>query len=214
MTARSISPRSALQVYLPRIVLAPSFALILLFVYGFIIFTASCPSRARRSFMISRHGSASTTTSACSTTRTGSPPSRTSRSSRHFTSWSARSSGWAWPSFSTRDQGRGRAAADLPLSDGALLHRHRRRVGSGFLDPASGLEHVVQSWGWESFSFRWIKDGKMAIYTIVIAPIWQSSGFVMAMFLAGFAESTTRSSRLRRSTARRTGRSTAGSSFR
>jgi glucose/mannose transport system permease protein len=43
----------------------------------------------------------------------------------------------------------------------------------------------MHTWGWESFSFRWIKEGKMAIYTIVIAAVWQSSGFVMAMFLAG-----------------------------
>jgi glucose/mannose transport system permease protein len=35
------------------------------------------------------------------------------------------------------------------------------------------------------FSFTWIKDGEMAIYTIVIAAVWQTSGFVMAMFLAG-----------------------------
>ena len=54
-----------------------------------------------------------------------------------------------------------------------------------FLDPGIGLESVVKSWGFESFSFRWIKDGRFAIYTIVIAAIWQSSGFVMAMFLAG-----------------------------
>ena len=54
-----------------------------------------------------------------------------------------------------------------------------------FLDPGIGLEHVMHTWGWESFSFRWIKEGKMAIYTIVIAAVWQSSGFVMAMFLAG-----------------------------
>jgi glucose/mannose transport system permease protein len=54
-----------------------------------------------------------------------------------------------------------------------------------FLDPGIGLEHVMQTLGWESFSFRWIKDGRFAIYTIVIAAIWQSSGFVMAMFLAG-----------------------------
>ena len=40
-------------------------------------------------------------------------------------------------------------------------------------------------WGWESFEFTWIKDRNMAIYTIVIAAVWQSSGFVMAMFLAG-----------------------------
>ena len=54
-----------------------------------------------------------------------------------------------------------------------------------FLDPGIGLEAVVRSWGWETFSFRWIKDSDMAIYTIVIAAVWQSSGFVMAMFLAG-----------------------------
>lgn len=54
-----------------------------------------------------------------------------------------------------------------------------------FLDPGIGLEAVIKSWGWETFSFRWIKDSDMAIYTIVVAAVWQSSGFVMAMFLAG-----------------------------
>jgi glucose/mannose transport system permease protein len=54
-----------------------------------------------------------------------------------------------------------------------------------FLDPGIGLEAVVRSWGWESFAFGWIKDSQMAIYTIVIAAVWQTSGFVMAMFLAG-----------------------------
>ena len=54
-----------------------------------------------------------------------------------------------------------------------------------FLDPGIGLESIVQGWGFESFEFRWIKDRSMAIYTVVIAAVWQSSGFVMAMFLAG-----------------------------
>jgi glucose/mannose transport system permease protein len=54
-----------------------------------------------------------------------------------------------------------------------------------FLDPGIGLEAVVQGWGWESFEFDWIKNRHMAIYTIVIAAVWQTSGFVMAMFLAG-----------------------------
>ena len=40
-------------------------------------------------------------------------------------------------------------------------------------------------WGWESFEFRWIKDRNFAIYTVVLAAVWQTSGFVMAMFLAG-----------------------------
>jgi glucose/mannose transport system permease protein len=54
-----------------------------------------------------------------------------------------------------------------------------------FLDPGIGLQAVIRSWGWESFTFEWIKDSNMAIYTIVIAAVWQTSGFVMAMFLAG-----------------------------
>jgi glucose/mannose transport system permease protein len=38
--AAAVNPRATLQDWLPKLVLAPSFALILLFVYGFIIFTA------------------------------------------------------------------------------------------------------------------------------------------------------------------------------
>jgi glucose/mannose transport system permease protein len=53
------------------------------------------------------------------------------------------------------------------------------------LDPGIGIEAVVRGWGWETFTFNWIKDSSMAIYTIVIAAVWQTSGFVMAMFLAG-----------------------------
>jgi glucose/mannose transport system permease protein len=54
-----------------------------------------------------------------------------------------------------------------------------------FLDPGIGLENTMHLWGWESFSFNWIKDSNLAIYTVVLAAVWQSSGFVMAMFLAG-----------------------------
>lgn len=54
-----------------------------------------------------------------------------------------------------------------------------------FLDPGIGLEHTMHLWGWESFSFDWIKNRDFAIYTVVLAAVWQSSGFVMAMFLAG-----------------------------
>src|SRR5262245_50661878 len=54
-----------------------------------------------------------------------------------------------------------------------------------FLNPGLGLEKVVRSWGWADFTFDWLVNPDMAIYTIVIAAIWQSSGFVMAMFLAG-----------------------------
>lgn len=53
------------------------------------------------------------------------------------------------------------------------------------LNPGLGIQHTVQGWGFESFSFDWLVNPKMAIYTVVIAAIWQSSGFVMALFLAG-----------------------------
>ena len=53
------------------------------------------------------------------------------------------------------------------------------------LDPGVGLEHTLRTLGWESFSFGWIKDSDMAIYCVVIAAVWQTTGFVMAMFLAG-----------------------------
>jgi glucose/mannose transport system permease protein len=53
------------------------------------------------------------------------------------------------------------------------------------LDPGVGLEHTLRSLGWESFTFGWIKNSELAIYCVVIAAVWQTTGFVMAMFLAG-----------------------------
>ena len=53
------------------------------------------------------------------------------------------------------------------------------------LNPGLGLEHLVQQWGFESFTFDWLVNPERAIYTVVIAGIWQSTGFVMALFLAG-----------------------------
>ncbi|KEO57933.1 carbohydrate ABC transporter permease [Thioclava indica] len=53
------------------------------------------------------------------------------------------------------------------------------------LDPGIGIEHTMHLWGWASFHFDWIKNSKYAIYTVVLAAVWQTSGFVMAMFLAG-----------------------------
>lgn len=52
------------------------------------------------------------------------------------------------------------------------------------LSPDLGLERAMHIWGWENFRFDWIKSDKMAIYCVVIAGVWQASGFVMATFLA------------------------------
>jgi glucose/mannose transport system permease protein len=53
------------------------------------------------------------------------------------------------------------------------------------LNPGLGLQHLMHSWGFEQFSFEWLIDPDMAIYCVVIAAVWQSAGFVMALFLAG-----------------------------
>jgi glucose/mannose transport system permease protein len=53
------------------------------------------------------------------------------------------------------------------------------------LNPGLGIEHLVRQWGFEGFTFDWLVDPDKAIYCIAIAGIWQSAGFVMALFLAG-----------------------------
>jgi len=53
------------------------------------------------------------------------------------------------------------------------------------LNPGLGLESVVRGWGFETFTFDWLVNPRLAIYTVVIAAVWQASGFVMALFLAG-----------------------------
>lgn len=52
------------------------------------------------------------------------------------------------------------------------------------MSPDLGLERAMHIWGWESFKFDWIKQSDLAIYCVVIAGVWQASGFVMALFLA------------------------------
>lgn len=52
------------------------------------------------------------------------------------------------------------------------------------LNPGLGLEHLVQQWGFTSFMFDWLINPEKAIYCVAIAGIWQSAGFVMALFLA------------------------------
>jgi glucose/mannose transport system permease protein len=53
------------------------------------------------------------------------------------------------------------------------------------LNPGLGLEKLMHDWGWTSFEFDWLVNPDKVVYTLVIAGVWQSSGFVMALFLAG-----------------------------
>lgn len=58
-------------------------------------------------------------------------------------------------------------------------------VWQWMLNPGFGLEKFVIDLGFENFRFDWIVDSEMAIYTIIIAAVWQSTGFVMVLLLAG-----------------------------
>jgi glucose/mannose transport system permease protein len=58
-------------------------------------------------------------------------------------------------------------------------------VWAWILNPAYGLEGSLRKLGWESFSFDWLTNREMSIYCIVIAGLWQGTGLVMALMLAG-----------------------------
>jgi len=53
------------------------------------------------------------------------------------------------------------------------------------LNPSLGLEKLMHDLGWRSFHFDWLVQSDTAIYCVIIAGIWQSAGFAMALFLAG-----------------------------
>ncbi|WP_310567923.1 sugar ABC transporter permease [Hydrogenophaga sp.] len=53
------------------------------------------------------------------------------------------------------------------------------------LNPSDGLQKLMHDLGWTTFNFDWLVQSDYAIYCVVIAGIWQSAGFAMALFLAG-----------------------------
>ena len=53
------------------------------------------------------------------------------------------------------------------------------------LNPGLGIDKMLRDWGWEGFRFDWLVDPDRVVYCLVIAAVWQASGFVMALFLAG-----------------------------
>jgi glucose/mannose transport system permease protein len=58
-------------------------------------------------------------------------------------------------------------------------------VWNWLYSPDAGIEFLVRSLGWHDFIFRPTTSKDTAIYTIIATGIWQSSGFAMALFLAG-----------------------------
>ncbi|MCK5934941.1 MAG: sugar ABC transporter permease [Fulvimarina manganoxydans] len=53
------------------------------------------------------------------------------------------------------------------------------------MNPGLGIQKTLRDWGFESFSFAWAVDRDMALYALVLAGLWQASGLVMALMLAG-----------------------------
>lgn len=176
--------RTRAQDWLPKLVLAPSVAVTLLFVYGFILFTVVLSFTGSR--MLPRYDFVGFTNYA------------KLFALEHW--WTAIGNiaifatlyigictaiGLMLAIFldqKIRGEGVLRPIYLYPM---ALSFIVTGTAWKWFLDPGIGLERTMHLWGWESFSFTWIKDSEMAIYTIVIAAVWQTSGFVMAMFLAG-----------------------------
>lgn len=58
-------------------------------------------------------------------------------------------------------------------------------VWQWLLNPEFGIQNIVRGLGWESFAFDPLYNADIAIYGVLIAGIWQGSGLVMVLMLAG-----------------------------
>jgi len=58
-------------------------------------------------------------------------------------------------------------------------------VWQWILNPEFGIQGIVRSMGWESFTFDPLYNPQIVIYGILIAALWQGTGLVMCLMLAG-----------------------------
>jgi glucose/mannose transport system permease protein len=58
-------------------------------------------------------------------------------------------------------------------------------VWQWILNPSFGIQAVVRSLGWASFSFDPLYNADIVIYGVLIAGLWQGTGLVMCLMLAG-----------------------------
>jgi len=58
-------------------------------------------------------------------------------------------------------------------------------VWQWILNPEFGIQSVVRSLGWTSFNFDPLYTPEIVIYGILIAALWQGTGLVMCLMLAG-----------------------------
>ncbi|WP_416797498.1 carbohydrate ABC transporter permease [Ciceribacter azotifigens] len=176
--------RTRLQDWLPKVVLAPSFAVTLVFVYGFILFTIFLSFTGSKMLPLYSFVGLSNYTRLWALENWHIAIVNIAIfASLYIVICTALGLGLAiFLDQKIRGEGFLRPIYLYPM---ALSFIVTGTAWKWFLDPGIGLERIMRLWGWESFTFTWIKDNDMAIYTIVIAAVWQTSGFVMAMFLAG-----------------------------
>ncbi|KUP91634.1 carbohydrate ABC transporter permease [Tritonibacter horizontis] len=53
------------------------------------------------------------------------------------------------------------------------------------LNPEFGVQHILRSLGWESFNFDPLYNADIAIFGVLIAGLWQGTGLIMVLMLAG-----------------------------
>ena len=58
-------------------------------------------------------------------------------------------------------------------------------VWQWILNPDFGIQQVIRDIGFSGFEFNLLASRDLSIYALVIAGLWQGTGFVMALMLAG-----------------------------
>ena len=58
-------------------------------------------------------------------------------------------------------------------------------VWQWILNPEFGVQMVVRSLGWESFTFNPLNDPDIVMFGLLIAGLWQGTGLIMCIMLAG-----------------------------
>jgi glucose/mannose transport system permease protein len=189
--SRRASARERLQNILPRLVLAPSFILVLIFVYGFNLWTFFLSFTNSKAFATTNIVGLLNYKRLWDWTFETDPPSNWYTAIVNMGLF-----GGLYVVFclvlglmlailldqKIRGEGILRPIYLYPLALSFIVTGTAWKL---FLDPRIGLEKAVHDWGWTSFHFDWVVNPRMMIYCVAIAGIWQTSGFVMAMFLAG-----------------------------
>jgi len=182
--------RDRLRDVVPKLVLAPSFALVLIFVYGFNLWTFLLSFTSSKAFTNLNFIGLGNYQKLWNWTFQTDPPS-----SWYTALVNMGLFGGLYVAFclvlgltlailldqKIRGEGILRPIYLYPLALSFIVTGTAWKL---FLDPRIGLEKAVHDLGWTSFHFDWVVNPRMMIYCVAIAGVRQTSGFVMAMFLA------------------------------